>query len=214
MGFLNMPAVKSNPIQLANVRISYPNLWRKDSYDKYGAALIIDEKTTIRQKDDKGKWVTMDVEALEKVGVDLARTFFNKSKITRKSFEAKMFYLKDGDEESARSDEPKPEYEGYQICHTMNWDRPKVLDRAKNLITESEQDEIEAGYRVNASIHVQPWQNTEKKTKGVRAVLRAVQMNAIDEVFGAAPCDPDEEFDTVDDIDDAGDGWDEDDDNF
>jgi len=190
-----------------NVRISYPSLWHKAIFDtmkteeeklraKYSATLIIDDNAVIRQRANKSEpWKQLTVKDILTTVEGLCAEMWKGKKMSQKSFQVDNFFLKDGSAISAQSTEPKPEYEGFQLVKASNWNRPKILNRAAEVLSDEDSDKIYAGCRVNASIVLQPWEGGGKK--GVRAVLNGVQFAGDDKPFGSAGCNEEDEFDAA-----------------
>ena len=161
-----------NRIQLKNVRLSFPSLFRKEEFNgvqgKYSATFLI-------PKDD-------------------AVIATIKAEITRLLAEAKIkvaadkICLRDGDE---------IEYDGYAGHYSIKASssrRPVVIDRNKSPITE-EDSIIYAGCRVNAIIDL--WVQNNNYGKRVNCNLHGVQFAKDDTAFGAGSVDVTSEFDDV-----------------
>lgn len=149
----------SERIVLKNVRLSYPHLFRPESFDgqdpKYSCVLII-------TKDDAQ--VEKIKEAIYKAG---AEKFGNKVKPG--SWPSNLHWpLKDGDDKA----DTNPEYEGCFFISPTSKSPVVLLDRAKRKLTE-EDDKLYPGCYVNASLTVAAFDAAMKK--GVSVYLNGIQ---------------------------------------
>jgi len=168
-------------IRLENVRLSFPNLYKKSSYlgettanSKYGATFLIpksDRRT--KKKIDAMMEKLIKEKKLGKVKSD-------------------KYCIKDGDDS---------EYDNFidnWSIKATNKKRPKTIDRKREQVDE-EDELFYAGCYVNAVI--QFWAQDNKYGKRVNANLLGVQFVKDGEAFGNQGIDVDEEFDDIDEDD-------------
>jgi hypothetical protein len=113
----------------------------------------------------------------------------------------------------ADKDEVKSEYDGYKgmwYLASNNKNRPTIVDRRRNPLTEKDGKPY-AGCYVNASVTL--WVQDNQFGKRINANFRAIQFDSDGEAFGVKPVDAEEEFDELEDgetpFDDGG-GFDDD----
>ncbi len=165
-------------IRLENVRLSYPALFEakgmEGSKPKFSAVFLL------RKKEHKDT-----IARIEKLVERAALEKFGK-KVT-----LKHTVLHDGNEK-----EDKEGYGDEVMYLTAKSDtRPAVVDQKKVTVT-AEDGKVYAGCYVNASIQLFAYKHPTGGN-GVSASLRAVQFVKDGESFGAAPVNPDDEFEEV-----------------
>lgn len=131
------------------------------------------------------------IEHIEKVAERLALdTFKKKIRLTRE-------LVRDGNE--------KPDVDGYgdgvSFVSASRKTRPAVVHRDPSIPVTEADGIIYAGCYVNASIRL--WVQNNRYGKSVNAELRAIQFVRDGESFGAAPINPEDEFEAVGDVDDT-----------
>lgn len=166
-------------IKLNNVRLSFPSLFQKSSFDgnegKY-------EATFLFPKSDK-KMYNMVMEAIEECKVENKNTKVPDDKLC----------IIDGDTK---------EYDGYEGMWAVkgsNNKRITLLDRDKTQLAE-EDGVLYAGCYVNAIL--EPWSQSNKYGKRINANLYGVQFVKDGEPFGDGNVDVTDDFDAFDDEDD------------
>lgn len=166
-------------IKLPNVRISYPNIFRKGSYEgtensKYDCTFILDK--------------TKNEKLIKDVSNHIKKLLKDKNKGARLA--ADRYCLRDGDATG------KEEYKNTYILKASSTARPTVMDRDKSPITEDD-NVIYSGCRVNATIDLwfQP-----SHGKRVNANLRGIQFYRDDEAFGGGRIDPEIVMDEFEDL--------------
>lgn len=175
-------------IQLKDVRLSYPALFRPKGFGKnnegepaYQASFIIDpDGKSGRRMDD------MILDAIE-----AAKEKKWGDKIPK--LKADKLCYREGDED-------KPEEDGMMVLSARNYKAPKVLDRDKEEVVEADGIPY-AGCYVDAILRI--WAQDNEYGKRVNCSLEAVRFRRDGDPFGAPPVDPDE-FDDIDDDDDDG----------
>lgn len=139
-------------IKIANARLSFPNLFRKASFQgnetKYEASFIV-------PKDGNEKWYES---VMSQVNTALTQA---KMKVSPD----KMF-IRDGDTLD------RPEYENCWVIKAANNKRPTTIDRDRTTLVE-EDEKFYAGCYVNASIDI--WLQNNQFGKRVNANLLGVQ---------------------------------------
>ena len=169
-------------ISLKNVRLSFPSLFKKASFDgqegKFEATFLLNKEThgaTIKQIQDAIK---------EKIAVDLKGAKLGADKIC----------LKDGDE---------IDYDGYAGHFSIkgsNSKRPLVIDRDKTPLTEDD-NKLYAGCYVNAIIEL--WAQNNSYGRRINANLLGVQFYADGEPFGDGVKASVDDFDAFADDDES-----------
>lgn len=150
----------SERITLKNVRLSYPHLFRPESFEgqdpKYGCVLILPKEDPQVQKLK---------ELIFKEGADR----FGSTKVQPGKWPSSLHWpLKDGD---AVANE-HPEYTGAYYISTTSKSPVVLLDRAKRQLTEAD-DKLYPGAYVNASLAIAAFDVAMKK--GVSIYLNGVQ---------------------------------------
>lgn len=171
----NVKILESGRIRLENVRLSFPSIFKRSTYDGEEGKF---EATFLFSKDDTGT-----KKKLDKI-------------ISQAMAEAKVKVpqdrrcLKDGDD---------VEYDGYE----GNWSvkagrskKPIVKDKDGSALTEDD-DVIYAGCYVNPIIDF--WVQNNKYGKRVNANLYGVQFAFDGEPFGQSNVDVSDEFDDIED---------------
>lgn len=183
-------------VHLKDVRIGHPNLFTARGFGKsnsgekaYSAQFYIDLSTK------QGK--AMEDEILDAEEAAMEREFGEDRKKWPKIKAANRPYFYGDD---VPEDERKREWEGMLVLKSRNKKRPRVLDRDKTDLDES--DGLPYGGSFVDSI-VQLWAQTYEGIPRLNNALEAVRFRRDGEAFGAAPVDPDE-FDDLDDEDDRG----------
>lgn len=157
---------------LTNVRLSFPNVFEKGSYDgketKYEATFLIPKSDT-------------DTIAMIKkhAKTALLEKFGSADKIPKAITQPDKFCLRDGDGVDYDG------YAGHWSFKASNKGRPCTLDRNKNPITP-ESGLLYAGCYVDASVEIWIQNNSgEKGGKRINANLFAVRHRKDGEPFGA-----------------------------
>ena len=172
-------------IQLKNVRLSFPRLWKAEAFagddgkPAFSAAFLIPEADP-------------QIKAIETVIANVANEKWGaKAAGILKALEV-------GGKTCFRSGDTKPDtegYEGHYFVAARAYTRPLILDRDKSILTEADGRPYGGAY-VNASIEIYAQDNTWGKR--INASLRGVQFVRDGEAFaGGAPASPDE-FEEVD----------------
>lgn len=167
-------------ILLKNVRLSFPSLFEKASFDgqlgKYEATFLI-PKTDIAT-------VTMIREAIEGAMTDKYRG-------KKVSIPEHKWCFQDGDNK---------DYDGYAdhwSFKASNSRRPTIVNRDKSPVIESDEI-IYAGCYVNASVEI--WIQDNNYGKRVNANLHGVQFVRDGDTFGAGDIDALDDFDELSSI--------------
>lgn len=162
-------------IKLNNVRLSFPSLWRKATFEgtetKFEATFMLD-KTEHADK----------IEEIKKVIAAGIKENLKGAKVA-----ADKIALKDGDESG------RDEYENHYTLKAANGKRPKIVDRDKGQLTEDDNRPYSGCY-VNAI--VEPWYQSNAYGKRVNFNLLGVQFLKDGEPFseGGSVAD-DDDFD-------------------
>ena len=171
-------------IMLKNVRLSFPNVFKKATYNGEETKF---EATFLINKDTQDDLITK---------IRSAITELRKEKLKNAKHPADKICLKDGDE---------IEYEGYAdhlSIKASNAKRPMVINKDKSLLSEDD-DVIYAGCYVNAQIEL--WAQNNAYGKRINCNLLALQFYRDGEPFGegATKVDVDafEAYEDEDDID-------------
>ena len=166
--------MSENKIKLTNVRLSFPSIWKRSTYNgeegKYEASFLIPktDKKTIKVLEDA--IAAAIAEAKIKVSPD-------------------KICLKDGDDF---------EYDGYEGMMSIKGSskrRPTVINRDKSPLTEDD-GIVYAGCYVNAVIGL--WVQNNTYGKRVNCNLYGIQFYNDGEPFGAGDVDVMGDFDEVD----------------
>lgn len=185
-----MAKTESTKIQLKNVRLSFPSLFRRAQFNgedgKYEATFLFDKK-------DK------------KLKAKLDKAIAAKIKAAGIKVSADKRCLKDGDD---------VEYSGYEGMWSIKASqsrRPTVIDRDRTPVTEDD-NVIYAGCYVNAIVDF--WIQNNSFGKRVNANLYGVQFVKDGEAFGMGPVDVTDDFDDLSDEDEDDIDIDDDDDDL
>jgi hypothetical protein len=161
---------------LKNVRLSFPSLFHKASFDgnegKFESTLLID-------KSDKKTKDVIDAAIAEAIAEAKVKVPSDKR------------CLKDGDESDYDG------YEGHWSFKAASSKRPTVIDRDKTPIIEAD-EKVYAGCYVNAVVDI--WIQNNKFGKRVNANLYGIQFVKDGEPFGLGATDVTESFDDLDDL--------------
>jgi len=171
-------------IKLHNVRLSFPSLFRKATFEgketKY-------EGTFLLNKEEHAEVVKKLQAAIK----DMIRDDFKGQKIS-----ADRICLKDGDEIG------RDGYEGTWSIKAGNNTRPVTVDRSKNPVTEDD-DVFYAGCYVNAIIEF--WAQNNGFGKRINANLLGVQFYKEGQPFASGEKASQDDFDMFEDEEDDGD---------
>ena len=175
-------------IQLKNVRIGYPALFRPKAFGKgaaasdpaYQASFYLDKEDKLHKK---------FIEQI-KDAIDLAKEGKWGNKIPK--IGSDKICLKDGD----KLEEPAPEEEGHYILSARNKKKPLVIDLDKTELVEADGRPY-GGCYVDAIVRI--WAQDNEFGKRINCSLEAVRYRDKGEAFGAAPVSADE-FDDEDDL--------------
>lgn len=174
----------SERIKLNNVRLSYPHLFRPESFEgqdpKYGCVLII-------PKNDP------QVKRIKEAIFQEGQEAFGENKVQPGKWPSSLHWpLKDGDEKS----DTNPEYAGCYFISPTSKNPVVLLDRSKRQLTEAD-DKLYPGAYVNASLTVASFNASMKK--GVSIFLNGIQFFADGERL--AGHDATADFDQLDEDD-------------
>lgn len=178
---------KLGQVKLANVRLSYPSLFKKAQQQngdlKYQASFIFPKD------DEKLK------KALEKAYDEVCNEKFN-GKIPK--FKGDRYPIRDGDDPKNTGEDRGPEYEGMFYINAKSDKPPVLMDGKKNRLTEDD-GTLYAGCYVNAIVTL--YAVNKDDVKGVFVSLDGVMFARKGEAFGAAPIS-EEEFADFEDAED------------
>ena len=153
-------------IKLRNVRLSaYPALFTRPTFEgetqaKYGCKLLLDP-------DEHGEQIRELQQAI---------TALVNDKLDGQRLPSDKLCLRRGE------DTGKAYHEGYWVLSASTKNRPVVLDRRKNLVTEDDQI-IYPGCRVNA--HISLWAQNNRYGKRINCELEGIQHVGDDEPIEA-----------------------------
>jgi len=163
-------------MMLKNVRLSFPSLFHKASFDgnegKFESTLLID-------KSDKKTKDVIDAAIAEAIAEAKVKVPSDKR------------CLKDGDESDYDG------YEGHWSFKAASSKRPTVIDRDKTPIIEAD-EKVYAGCYVNAVVDI--WIQNNKFGKRVNANLYGIQFVKDGEPFGLGATNVTDSFDDLDDL--------------
>jgi len=201
-------------VVLRDVRLSYGHIFKpgkgmKDDDGnvqpgKFGANLLMDPDT------DVGK---ANLKRLKKAKEDVMKAKWGDK---QPKLKAEKLCTRDGNEEEGE------EYQDMYFVSARNPDQPSIIDNRKGkngkwIPLKSSDGRPYSGCYVNAIVTL--WAQDNDYGKRVNAVLESVQFLKHGEAFGAAPVDPNDEFDDddvegadVEEIDDPNDSIDTEDD--
>lgn len=167
-------------IILKNVRVSFPSLFKKGSFNgeetKYEATFLLDK---VEHADS--------IAEIKAQIADLVKVNLKGAKVP-----ADKLCLRDGDE---------VEYDGYAGCYSIKCStkkRPIVIDRDRSPLTEDDGKPY-GGCYVNASIDL--WVQNNAYGKRVNSTLLAVQFAKDGEPFADGSTGDVNDFDMLDDDD-------------
>lgn len=168
-------------VKLANVRLSFPNLFRPKAFEdggeaRYSATFLLNKTTDAAQ-----------IASIRAAAIAALEEFYGAGKVPK----GIKFCLRDGSE--------KPDIDGYgeavMFLTSSSQKRPPVVDRDPSVALAEEDGKPYAGCFVNASVRL--WVQDNKFGKRVNAQLRAVQFVKDGESFGDKPANPTDEFSKV-----------------
>lgn len=169
--------------QLRNVRLSFPHLFKKASYDgketKFEATLLV-------PKSDKAQIKLIKEHTIQALKDEFGST----DKIPKGITKGVRNCLRDGDD---------VDYDGYadnMSFKAANGKRPRTMDRDKTPVTE-EDSKLYAGCYVDAVVEI--WIQNNAYGSRVNANLMAVRFRSDGEPFGAGsiPDDVEDDFDEL-----------------
>jgi hypothetical protein len=180
-------------IKIANVRLSYPSVFQTEMYKgedtgKFACTAIL--KKPEETVDEDGNTVVIKNHDAAIKAIKAAIKKIIKTDLRGKTPSDEKICLKDGD------DTDKPELQGAYSVKATSEKRPKVLDRDKTPLVQSD-GVIYGGCMVNIILHI----FASKKYGRVSAGLDGIQFAGHGEPFGAAPIE-DDEFDVFGEADD------------
>lgn len=178
----------SEKIMLKNVRLSFPRLFEARAFQegqepRYEATFLLDPSDKAHARMIKEIEGQAEAIIAEKWG----------KKVPKKL--PKCF---------GYADEEGIEYDGYPgmfFVRTVKYGssgRPVVVDRQRNPIT-ADDGVIYAGCYVNGTVSL--WTQDNQFGTRINGNLRAVQFVRDGDAFGAAPVDPEDEFEALDEVD-------------
>lgn len=163
----------STKIKLQNVRLSFPSLFRKATFEgtetKYEATFMLD-------KEEHADVIKKIKKAIDE-GI--------KENLKGAKVPADKICLKDGDESG------RDEYEGHFTLKAANNKRPKVIDRDKSPLAEDDGKPYSGCY-VNAVVDF--WYQSNAYGKRVNANLLGVQFFKDGEPFESGSVADDDDF--------------------
>lgn len=161
-------------IKLQNVRLSFPSLFRKATFEgtetKYEATFML----------DKEQHADVIAEIKKQIAAGI------KENLKGAKVPSDKIALKDGDEAG------RDEYEGHFTLKAANNKRPKVIDRDKTPLTEDD-ERLYSGCYVNAV--VDPWYQSNAYGKRVNFNLLGVQFFKDGDPFESGSTADDDDFD-------------------
>ena len=163
-------------ITLKNVRLSFPSLFQRSSFDGKEGKF---EATFLFPKTDEATYKLV-MDAIEACKVENKNTKIASDKLC----------IKDGDE---------IEYDGYEgmwAVKASNNKRPTLITGSKEPIVEDD-NILYAGCYVNAMI--EPWSQSNKYGKRINSNLLGIQFVKDGEPFGDGQKDVTDDFDVIDD---------------
>ena len=167
---------------LKNVRVNFPNLFKKSKFDKYGATLMLEP----------------DSEQYKTVKHEIDR-------VTKESFKGKKLpadkvCLKDGD------DTGKDVYAGLYVLNTNSNTPPHVISHInpKEKVAEDE-NKIYSGCYVNVKVNL--WAQDNEWGKRINAELIAIQFAKNGEPLSGTHVSEDEAVDGFDAVEEDDEDW-------
>ena len=197
-------------IVLQNVRLSFPSLFDKDDYDRYGATFLFPKKGDTTAIYRKKRMPIMKAIKQARIEVLKAKCTNNWQEINKK-IKPQNFCVQNGDSETYDG------YEGqYYIKANARLQKPKIRGRDKRPLSEEDGFPL-AGDYVNAIIVIYYQKAQQNKKTGepmphaIWAALHGVQFVKKGERFGNI-VEVDDEFEDITDETDSIDGEDDSDD--
>lgn len=184
-------SLTSEIIKLKNVRLSFPRLDKPKAFQegqtpRFEASFLLDPTDAAH------------AEMIKQIRA--AATALMKAKWDQKPAGLKLCYgLADENEVKAKYDG----YKGMFYIATANTTRPTVVNRLREPVTVGQPEFPYGGCRVNTNVTL--WTQDNGFGKGIRGNLRIVQFFNNDKAFsGAAPPNPDDEFEAYKDAKTSG----------
>ncbi|HDZ73518.1 MAG TPA: DUF2815 family protein [Aurantimonas coralicida] len=178
-------------VKLNDVRLSFPNLFAPRGFGKSNRGKPAYSASFFVPKDGKrGEMMYDDI--LDAIDAAKEKEWGSDSKKWPKVKKVNIA-VKDGDKPADEDDDPKPEEEGMYVVAARNYKQPRVLDRDKTELHES--DGLPYGGCYVDGI-VRFWAQTYEGIPRINCSLEGVRYRRKGEPFGAAPLDPDE-FDNL-----------------
>lgn len=174
-------------IQLKDVRLSYPALWKPKGFGKNNDGEPAYQASFLISMDDKlgKKNIALVEDAIEEAK-------FKKWGDKQPKLKSDKICFKEGDPDDG------DEFDGVMILSARNYKKPRVLDRDKLDVEDGDDGAPYAGCYVDAIVRL--WAQDNEFGKRVNCSLEAVRFRRDGEAFGAKPVDPDE-FEDLDDDD-------------
>lgn len=169
-------------VQLIDVRLSYPHLFEPKAFGKGEGKPAYSASFLIPYDDKRGKQM---LDACEDA-IEAAKERLWGDKVPKVKRGNIAIRTPDDEEDP---DDVKPEEEGMSVVAARNYKQPRVLDRDKTDLDESDGRPY-GGCYVDAIVRF--WAQDYEGTKRVNCSLEAVRFRRDGEPFGAAPVDPDE----------------------
>lgn len=185
-------------LMIQNARVSFANgLYKASAFEagqaeKFGADFILTDKTTVLEVRADGTKVKTTLKAAELAVANEA--WKGKGASMLEDLEASKKAYRNGNKRKNKNGEVYEGYEGNWYITAKNTQRPTLLDKARQPVTE-EDGIIYSGCFVNVSIDL--YANTKPATKGVFAALKGVQFAGDGEAFGGGGTARADEFDEV-----------------
>jgi hypothetical protein len=195
-------SITSDVIQLKNVRLSFPHLFKAKAFSKEQEAKF--QATFLLDPSDKDH-----AAAIKQIKKAAKAVLIEKFGEMPEKGDYKLCFG------MAKDHPKKKKYEGYEgmfYIATSNTIAPNCIDRRKQEVVESD-GVLYAGAYVHTNITLWP-QDHPQGGKGVNANLRIVQFFRDGDAFGTAKASADEmdEVEIDDNEDGAADDWDDEDD--
>lgn len=189
-------------------RFSFPYLFKKDQYDRYSIAVIIDP-----QADSENPKVISGKDAVEKI--ERAITVAAKAKWPGKDKDGNPKYkkilkklYKTGKVCFAEGDDDREEYEGMMVLRASNVQKPKARNKAGNEDVTAEDGVLYSG--CHGIIVADIWAQDNDFGQRINCSLRGVQAWKDGEAFAGGGVAEDDDFDDLADGADDEDDEDED----
>ena len=169
-----------NKMQLKNVRISFPHLFKRNT--KFGEDGAKFELVVMLHKENQAK----EIKAIQAEIATLIKELGQKVASDKLCF-------KDGD------DADRPEYEGHMVLSLKSNKRPTVIDRDKSPLVEDDGKPY-AGCFCNVIFDM--WKQDNSWGRRINGNLYGVQFAKDGEAFSSGDVDVTDEFDELEDEDD------------